>query len=140
MSRQEEKTTITELIDNLNESWLFQQFNELEGLLHDDVVFVKPDFSEMLCGIEACVDSYRQFMDDASVNRFFADKINICFWEDTANAYYDFEIEYEIENRVTHEKGIDVFTLKKEGENWKVIWRSVANLKVLGTHEAVSDH
>ncbi|MGB0522964.1 MAG: nuclear transport factor 2 family protein [Flammeovirgaceae bacterium] len=140
MSRQSEKTTITEIIDTINESWLFQDFNQLASYLHDDVVFVKPDFSEMICGIEACVASYREFMKDASVNRFFADKVNICFWEDTANAYYEFEIEYESENRVTHEKAIDLFTLRKQGETWKVIWRSVANIKVLGSHELVSDH
>lgn len=129
MSLEAEKQLITEIIDDINESWLFKDFNKVASHLHEDVVFIKGSFRKELKGIKACVGSYQQFMKQASIERYRADQVNISLWDDVANAHYEFAIEYEIGDKIVQEKGVDILTLKKFDGQWKVIWRSAANVQ-----------
>jgi len=139
MSAQTEEQRITEIIDEINESWLFQKFDKIATHLHEEVVLVQRDFEDAIIGKETYIEAYQEFTQHAAVNRYRADKVHVFCSDEVANAHYQFRIEYETAEEVVQEKGIDVFTFKKVKGEWKVIWRSVANVKVLRADKSVEN-
>lgn len=131
MSAPTEEQRITDIIDEINEAWLFQDFDKIASHLHEEVVLVQRDYQDAIVGKEAYIDVYQGFTEQASVNRYRADKVHIYCQDEIANAHYQFRIEYETSEEVVQEKGIDLFTFRKQENEWKVIWRAVANVKVL---------
>ena len=139
MPEQLEKQVIIDLIDEINESWLFNDFKVIESHLHPDVVFIKSGFSKTIQGVDSCINTYRQFIKHASVNRYAAKDVTVHFWGDIANAHYAFEMEYELKGEITRQRGVEVLNFTKVDGKWLVIWRSVANVKAVQAPTEVKD-
>jgi hypothetical protein len=121
----DESNQIKESIDNFNSGWLYGNLKKSETCLHDDVVFVSPDFIQKLSGKENCLKTLEEYISVAKTKRFKIIKEDISVWDNTANAIIEYEIEYEIDAKTYCEKGRELWTLLKNDEYWKIIWRGV---------------
>ena len=52
----------------LNDCWQAADLSALEGFYHPDVVLLPPDLGQPICGREAVVASYGEFLQAASLD------------------------------------------------------------------------
>lgn len=121
----DESNQIKESIDNFNNGWLYGNLKKSETCLHEEVVFVSPDFKQKLSGKENCLKTLKEYISVAKTRKFEVTKHDISVWENTANAIIEYEIEYEILEKSYHEKGWELWTLLKNDGEWKIVWRGV---------------
>ncbi len=117
---------IQSLIENLNAAWVNQEYEPLNQMLHDDVVFTMPGFTAQVLGKEKCIEGYKQFMQAAELHNFEIDNLNVTVTAQTAVAHYTYKISYTVNNERYDEEGVDIFTLSYVDGKWLVVWRGMA--------------
>jgi hypothetical protein len=94
-------------------------------LFHRDAVIAAPGFTDRIVGRDACVESYRQFTDAATIHAFTDSNHSIDIWDTTAVATYHFEIDYEINGARNIDRGRDLLVLTLESPGWQIVWRTL---------------
>src|SRR5258707_6504907 len=61
----------------INAAWLEGRFDDLPQYFHPDVVLAQPGRAKRTVGREAVVDSYRQFMAEATIHSFTPGEVHI---------------------------------------------------------------
>jgi bifunctional non-homologous end joining protein LigD len=91
-----EKEEIREIVRKINAAWQRGWPEELAAYFHEDMVIAPPGFSGRVKGREACVASYREFINMAKVNEYKEVEPEIDLWGNTAVATYSWEMVYEL--------------------------------------------
>ena len=125
----EDPDRIKHIIRIINDAWYHQDYQVMEGLFSDSVIFRSPDFKHQIQGKEVCIQTFRDFMNKAIVSKFEIDNISVNFLERTALATYQFIIEYEMNNKFIKESGTDIIVFEETEGNWLLSWRAMCNLK-----------
>ena len=112
------------VVQQVNQAWLHGRTEELRDLLHVAVVIVPPDGSGPVRGLEACIESYRDFAAQAKVLRFEEFSPAVDVFGGTAVVAYDFEIFYELGGTWTTERGHELTVLSRTNARWWVVWRT----------------
>jgi hypothetical protein len=130
-------TTLLEaLARELNDAWLSGRFDDLGDCFHHDAVIVAPDSSTRIVGRAACVASYREFMDSATVHNFDVRNIAIDVFGSAAMLAVTYEIDYEMPAGRWRGSGRDLLMLIRENHRWLVTWRTlIPGAEVAVTHE-----
>ena len=123
-----DQSNIKELINALNEAWPNEDYDEVREMLDEEVVFVNPDYSMEVTGRDHCADTFRQFMETASLNQVEVSEPNVHVWDNTAIGHYEFSIQYELDGEVHEEQGTDILVFVKRDEGWKIVWRGLGNI------------
>lgn len=119
-----------ELVDKFNQYWQQNRLDDLAGLLDEEVAFVSPGFRHSVTGIKACVDTFIQFSENAIVEFFEHEPPQVHVSGDTAVTAYSFRIRYLFKRQSYEETGTDILVWKKKaGNNWRIVWRGMVNLK-----------
>ncbi|GAB4403369.1 MAG: hypothetical protein OHK0039_02460 [Bacteroidia bacterium] len=121
-------TPIHNLLKAIHDAWTSKKFEQLNQLLDADVVFIQPGFKGKLKGREACIESYRFFMNSADLHGAEMGPLELDQWGDTAVASYRIDIDYTIEEERFLESGRDVWVLRKQGGTWRAAWRTLTPL------------
>lgn len=122
---------IVHFIEKFNEAWTKGNIKELDSLLHDKVIFIAPDLKTEISGKEACLQTIKDYVDNANTKTFKLLDKKIHSWNQTAMISIEYHIEYDMGNRDHKEQGTEFWTLNKQQNNWKLIWRAmVKNEKV----------
>ncbi len=116
------------VLSRLTAAWREGRFDELEGLLHEKVVFVPPGFSARLEGRSPCGESYRQFMTAAKVIEYVESDHTIDVWGTSAVASYRFEMTWEMANQLHRDAGHDLLVFVREDGRWQIVWRMLVPL------------
>jgi len=116
---------IRQLLRSINQAWTQGHTEDLALYFRDDVVIVNPGFQGRLEGKQACIDSYKEFVDQATIQDYQEAEIVVDVWEDTAVASYHFEIDYKMSGTEYHDTGHDLFVFVREGEQWRAVWRTL---------------
>ena len=111
----------------LSAAWQNRRYEELATLFDENIVMVLPAFSGRLEGREAVVDSYREFMETASVSDYQEDLPTIDVWGDTAIASYHWEMTWIGGGKVESAAGYDAFVFSRSSDGDGLWHRSVAN-------------
>jgi len=117
--------TIEKLIDNFNASWTTGDYVTFEKCLHDDVIFMSPDFKQSIIGKKACTESIQQYNKIAETKHFEVTNSQIFQWGSTANVIMDYYIEYRLNDTDHKENGKESWTIKLDSLQWKVLWRAL---------------
>lgn len=118
--------TIETFAKDFNSVWQNKEYEELENMLHEDAVFYKPGFERGVQGKEDCLLTLTSFSDRSNVHKFEIEKVIVDSWDDdTAVINYFFKIQYSTDGDLYQESGRDLMMLKKVGEDWKILWRSL---------------
>lgn len=115
-----------ETVRAINAAWRTGDVLGLRDRFHEDAVMVPPGFEGRSEGREACVRSYQEFTDNATVRRLDELDPQVDVVGDTAVVTYRFEISYEMGGETQHDAGRDVFVLVRSAAGaWQAVWRTV---------------
>jgi len=117
------KQEIWKLMEKINHIWLMEDPERLRSFIHKDIVVLTQDFKEQGRGIEAFINSYREFRKISKIKDFKVNNSRIDLFSNFAIVSYNFKIEYETNNEKNKNSGRDMFIFTKEDESWLPIWR-----------------
>lgn len=119
------KDQIKQTIKKINQSWLEGHPENLNQFFHDDMLILSPDFKIMGAGKAVCMKSYSDFISQAVIKDYQESDPEIHVWGDTAIAFYNFEIAWEMKGKSSKETGRDFFVFTFENDKWLAVWRMV---------------
>ncbi len=116
---------IRSVVESINELWLSRRYEEIGGLVCEDVVVAPPGLATRVGGREAYVRSYRDYDQAATTHEFSPGEPQIDVVGDVAVAVTPFFIVYEVEGVTHRESGRDILILSRSGGEWRVAWRTM---------------
>jgi hypothetical protein len=116
---------IATLVRAINGAWTHGEPERLQAYFHEAMVIVSPRFQDRVEGRAACVGSYAEFVQSATVQRYHQSDPDIHIVGDAAVATYRFEIIYTIDTTDFRESGWDVFVFARSAGTWLAVWRTV---------------
>lgn len=108
----------------LNRAWRERRFEALYGFFRDDVVMAVPGRHEALVGVEAMVDSYRQFDAACKVHAFDIIAIDVFMREHMCICHVRFGVDYETDKGRRVETGMEVYVIDTSGTTPRIAWRT----------------
>ncbi len=117
-----------EFVINLNECWQRGDLEALSAYYHPDVVLLPPDMGEPICGREAVVASYLEFLQAATLDNFEVLKLDIFPFDaagdtHTVVAHLTFAVTYTLEGETYVEQGFEAYTLGEGEGGLQILWR-----------------
>lgn len=116
---------IRQVLRSINDAWIRGRLEELGQYFHEDMVITDHGFQGGGSGREACVQSYKDFVSQATIHMVKESEHVIHVWGDTALATYAFEMEYEMNGKNYHDTGRDLFVFTRTGKTWQAVWRTI---------------
>jgi ketosteroid isomerase-like protein len=110
--------------DRMDRCWMEVRLPELAEYLAEEVVFVAPGGTPRSEGLAPAVDSYRQFLSHARVNRFQTSDHTVTLRGDTAVLEYRWQMDWTAAGADHAESGREVLVLARREEGWRVVWRT----------------
>jgi hypothetical protein len=117
---------VADLVRRLNQTWLDGRIDELRPFFDAEVVLVAPGFVQRLTGRDELINSYRAFVDNATIHHFEMQEPVIEVFGGTAIATCPYEMEYSLAGRRWKGNGHDVLVLLEADGEWRVVWRHLA--------------
>lgn len=110
-------------VQKLNKEWVNNKSDELAYYFHKDMVIAGPDMHELARNRTECIQSYKDFMNQAVVHNYKESDpiVNVIAY--TAVVSYKFDIDYTLKGKNYKESGKDLFVMIKEEERWQAVWR-----------------
>ena len=115
---------IRKMVGRLNAAWVEGRPDDLPQFFHEDVVLAAPDLEKRLVGRDACVQSYRDFISQATVHQFEMKDVEVDVFGAAAVAACPYTIEYQLGERRFRATGRDLLVLVRDGGGWRVVWRT----------------
>jgi uncharacterized protein DUF4440 len=122
---EQHREEIRRLVTTINDAWSQGRPEELHQYFDDQMVIRGRAFQEMSRGREACVRSYIDFLNAATVERFQLGEPEIDLHGDTAVATYPWEMTYQLQGKTYTESGHDLFVFSHGSGAWRAIWRAM---------------
>jgi hypothetical protein len=124
-SESKQKEQINQIIKKINQSWLEGHPENLSQYFHDNMMIVSPDFKIMGARKAVCVKSYSDFISHAVIKDYQDSDPEVHVWANTATAFYNFEIGWEMNGKSFKESGRDFFVFTFEDNKWMAVWRMI---------------
>ncbi len=122
---------IDAFIKQFHDCWTKGDLIKLTSLLHDQIIFVAPDLKTEIKGKERCLQTIEDYSNNAVTKKFEVENKKIHVWDHTAMVIMDYDIEYRMKNENYKEKGTEFWTMVRENEKWKLVWRALAKIENL---------
>lgn len=116
---------ILKFLRKVETAWLGGRFEELRECFREDAVLLGADLEQRLEGRDAIVDSYVQFLREARVLAFESEAPIVDVLGDSAVTVTPWAVRYEREGTIYEETGGDLLVLARDGEGWRVAWRTL---------------
>jgi ketosteroid isomerase-like protein len=114
---------LIELVKQMDRCWLERRFSDLASFIAQDVVVVAPDGTHRVQGLDSAVESYREFMNRCTVNRFSTSDYVVAQRGEAAVIEYAWNMAWN-DRGTNHEAvGREVLVLSRRDSAWRVIWR-----------------
>jgi len=114
---------IRNLVVKINEAWKNGKLAELADYFHEDIVFCDSDFNVLAQGRTKCIESYRQFIDNAEVHEMSTKEPEVFVWHHTVYACYRFTISYTMNGKLYSEQGKEAFIFIYDNRTWVAVVR-----------------
>ncbi len=116
---------VWETVKAHNKAWSeLEDINEQLKYIHDEVVFIKPPFKEIIKGKEKYKKDYETWMQHAKVDYFHEVTPDIKIYGDGnfAVVTYNIDMAFTYDDEVVDDwKGADMITLVKENNKWLIV-------------------
>ena len=116
-------------ITQFNSAWTQGNMEDLSTLLHENVIFIAPDLKTEIVGKASCIQTIKEYVENAKTEKFYILNKNIHIWNTTAVISIEYVIEYEMKNKSYKEKGKEFWTLHNQMDKWQMIWRAMVENK-----------
>ncbi|MEI9849899.1 MAG: nuclear transport factor 2 family protein [Sphingomonas sp.] len=125
--REHSPLMIDELIaftKQMDRCWMERRFGDLSGYLADDVVVVAPGGKHRIAGLDAAIESYREFMSRSDVDRFDSSGHVVTQRGATAVVEYDWDMSWTDQDASHVAEGREILVLAQRDHGWRVVWRT----------------
>lgn len=124
------RRSILDFLHHWTVAWQKRRYSALERLLAPQAVFVFPGFEQRVEGVQACVNSYREFMERSELDEYEETVVSIDCWAQTAVATLAWKMSWsetggEHAGQSFSDSGHDILVLANDGVRWKLIWRTI---------------
>ena len=115
------------LLERIDGAWRYGRWDELGACFDDRMVIVAPGFHARVEGREACVASYREFLDHSTLIRYRSEAPTVDVWGESAVATFGWEMVWESGGAPHQRTGHDVFVCRRSAEpgSWRAVWRTM---------------
>ena len=117
---------IATLIRSLSVAWREKQFDRVAAFFSETVVFQDTEGHRLAEGKTACIQSYRDFMENAAVLSYNEESPDVVRTSGIAIANYRWRIDYQMNAASFHDEGRDWLALEKQDGDWRIIWRLIS--------------
>lgn len=121
----ETRRRILKFLRKIETAWLGGRMEELRECFREDAVLLGADLEQRLEGRDPIVDSYAQFLQEARLLAFESEAPIVDVLGDSAVTVTPWTVRYEREGVLHREAGADLLVLVREGDDWKVAWRTL---------------
>ena len=121
----EVRREILKLLHRIEDAWKRGRVEELRACFREDAVLVGPDLEQRLVGRGPIVDSYVEFLREATVLAFDSQPPSVDVFGDTAVTVTPWTAEYEFEGARHRDAGSDLLVLTRGKDGWEVAWRTL---------------
>lgn len=115
---------LEQLLLDLSDTWLEGRYDDLRRFYDPDVAMLPPGGLEPIVGVDAMIDSYRQFGKVGTLHHFELEDINIVEHRSTAVCHVTFEVDYEIGSGRYRERGVEVYVIDTTQDPPRIVWRT----------------
>jgi uncharacterized protein (TIGR02246 family) len=122
---QQDQAEIRAVLKAVNNAWTRGHPEGAAPYFHQDVVNVPPGLQDRQIGAQALVESYRDFLRQATIHGYHESEHTVNVWGDTAVASYRYEIYYSLEDKTYHDVGHDLFVFTRQSGQWQAVWRTL---------------
>jgi uncharacterized protein (TIGR02246 family) len=123
-----DRDQVRQVIERLHEAWSKRPPQDIpaamESLWHEEAVILA-GMQEMARGREACIQSYRDFVEQASLEETRVGDPSIDVWGDAAVATSAWHMTYDLDGQRYRESGHESFVLVRTDRGWEIVWRSI---------------
>jgi hypothetical protein len=120
---------VRNVVKRINAAWTQGNLNDLTDCFDQRIVMVHPGLEARTTGREACIRSYKEFLEQATVREYHEDEPTIDVWKNVAIASYRFYMDYDIGGTRARESGFDIYVFTRavadEVNPWRAIWRTM---------------
>jgi hypothetical protein len=122
-----DRGAIRRTLEQISAAWQERRYDELEECFDERVVFAAPGFQARLEGRNACIASYREFMERATITEYRQGDPFVEAWHNTGIGTYSWTMAWDSGGSSHRESGHDVFVFDRvPGTNgWRAVWRTI---------------
>jgi uncharacterized protein (TIGR02246 family) len=124
MNNEKTKQDVWEFIQRLNRTWAVEgDADSLVNFFHRDMMAITATDRKRLEGREACVSSWRKFVESVKIKGYkeLDPEIQVYGNGDFAVVTYYYELQIDVDSKNTNLSGRDMFVLVKEDGRWWVV-------------------
>lgn len=123
-----DRAAVRDVLDRIAAAWQAGDRETLTPCFDERVVFTAPGFQARIDGRDACLDSYREFTERATLTEYVQQDAAVELWGDTAVATYPWTMAWESGGKSHRESGHDVLVFRRApapSPGWCVVWRTI---------------
>lgn len=113
------RTTLAEL----NRAWLDRRFADLGAFFAEDIVMRGPALKPLLCGREALVKSYADFMAHSNILEYSETSHATSCWGEVGTASYDWAMTWEQNGKTDSKSGQELIVFERRQGRWIALLR-----------------
>lgn len=129
MADESKREAVADALRRINQAWLGGRAEEMESVLHRDVVLAPPGFAGRERGRDGFIAGHRDFVASATIQSFSEDGHEIDVVGDTAVATYRYEMLYEHAGGRFRSTGRDLWIFQSQGGAWVAVWRTILDVE-----------
>ncbi len=111
-------------IADLNDTWREARYDDLPRFFAEGVGLLPQGYVDPIVGVDAMVESYRQFGAEGKVHRFEVTQEHCHTYPGVAVYRLYFDVDYEIESGRFVESGLETYCISLAGDAPKIVWRT----------------
>jgi ketosteroid isomerase-like protein len=112
-------------VGEMDRCWIERRFTDLSAYLADDVILVAPGGKHRMEGVDASIESCREFMSRSDVTRFQTSDHVVTRRGSTAVVEYDWDMSWSDQGIDQGTQGRDILVLAQQHDRgWRVMWRT----------------
>ncbi|HEY6328781.1 MAG TPA: nuclear transport factor 2 family protein [Blastocatellia bacterium] len=117
------------VMDRINSIWLDGRVEDLEPLIHPDMIMVFPGFEGQVQGRDQFLAGFRDFCENARVHEFSEGDRRVDLAGDMCVVTFRYEMVYERAGAQYHSTGRDLWVFQRHNEDWLGVWRTMLEVE-----------
>jgi hypothetical protein len=124
-----ETERVLDALRGINQAWLNGRPEEMNPLIHPDIVLVVPGFAGRITGRDAFIAGFEEFCGSAKLQSFQDRDYHVDVVDSTGVASFAFEMVYEREGSTYRATGRDLWVFARQEAGWVAVWRTMLDLQ-----------
>ncbi|SPE33014.1 conserved hypothetical protein [Candidatus Sulfopaludibacter sp. SbA3] len=113
----------------INQAWLDGRVQDMEPLLHPEIVMAIPGFTGSVQGREEFLAGFRDFRDNSTIHEYSQRDQQVDVAGDTAVITFRYEMVYERSGQRSRSTGRDLWVFQRQNGAWIAVWRAMLDMQ-----------